>query len=124
MTIVRKHSRKGTKGVKTHSRSNPKKKRVNPLAGTRQVTNLRTEYPLGKEPVEAIWKGKRGLANLTKVTSEDVFSGEIYREYIVAFREHGVKFTDPLSKRMGREFFQPFKQKSKAIRFFKTLKVN
>lgn len=126
---VKKHPRKGTKGVKYHSRSkSTKNKKVDPfartvLSGTRHVKTLSTEFPLGKEPIEAIWKNKRGLANITKLTQEDIFTGETYVEYVVAFREHGVKMTDPLSKRMGKEFIQPFKQKDKAVKFFKKLKV-
>lgn len=128
-TRVTKHPRKGTKGVKSHSRrKSTKKKKVDPfrgtaLAGTRHVKTLSREFPMGNEPIEAIWNNKLGIANLTKLTQEDVFTGETYVEYIVAFREHGVKFTDPLSKRMGKEFSQPFKRKSKAVKFYKALKV-
>jgi hypothetical protein len=129
-TRVSKHARKGTKGVKSHSRSrSTKKKKVDPFAGTalagaRHVKTLSREFPMGKEPIKAIWNSKLGIANITKLTQEDIFSGETYVEYIVAFREHGVKFTDPLSKRMGREFVKPFKRKDKAIKFYKSLKVD
>jgi hypothetical protein len=121
-TTVKKHPRKGTKGVKQHSRTkSTKNKRVNPLTKVRHMTDMKISDRVG--PVEAIWKGQRGMASMYKETSKDIFSGEIYEDWYVGFRKHGIKLTDPLSKRMGKEIKAHFKTKGKALKFFDSIKV-